>query len=422
MSLAKDKSKIIEKVKLLISIANSDIDVKAYEDIINQSDDPIDFLLGLIKSTIGENVLEGLVQLALTEILTQKKLDELSNKIYDNIGKNLSKESLLPSSVQSGMTMPVKSIDVTDSFRRAGVTGSTASKETNQFFKKMVDDVLKNTNQDFVLPGISPNQITVRYEESKSEITVKFPNLNQKELFDSLILAIGPLFSSTAVINEIINLLFHTDFTKQDAKVTTLIRSYIKNTSVEGGKIDLKNLLEIENATSIKGLTLDIGCFAENIEITQAQIDAVILNPTVKNFNSLLPQLAQDRTSNLQNAYHADIIKKIGEALLNMLLKQPGVIFILNIVEKISDLNFNFNTSIEELWERFKNFFLGLFDNIYEIFICVILDYLKKFLIKLVIVVTIKFLKEQLEKRKDVILSLSTGGLATRLKETKTLI
>jgi hypothetical protein len=286
----------------------------------------------------------------------------------------------------------------------------------------MVDDVLKNTNQDFVLPGISPNQITVRYDESKGEITVKFPNVSQKKLFDSLTLAVGPLFSSTAVINEIINLLFHTDFTKQDAKVTTLIRSYIKNTSVEGAKIDLKNLLEIENATSIKGLSLDVSCFAENIEITQTQIDAVILNPTVKNFNSLLPQLAQDRTSNLQNAYHADIIKKIGEALLNMLLKQPGVIFILNIVEKISDLNFNFNTSIEELWERFKNFFLGLFDNIYEIFICVILDYLKKFLIKLVIVVTIKFLKEQLEKRKDVILSLSTGGLASRLKETKNLI
>ena len=192
MSLAKDKSKIIEKVKLLISIANSDIDVRAYEDIINQSDDPIDFLLGLIKSTIGENVIEGLVQLALTKILTQKKLNELSDKIYDNIGKNLSKESLLPSSVQSGMTMPVKSIDLADSFRRVGITGSTASKETNQFFKKMVDDVLKNTNQDFVLPGISPNQITVRYEESKSEITVKFPNLNQKQLFDTLILAIGP--------------------------------------------------------------------------------------------------------------------------------------------------------------------------------------------------------------------------------------
>ena len=74
MSLSKDKSKIIEKVKLLISIANSDIDVRAYEDIINQSDDPIDFLLGLIKSTIGENVIEGLVQLALTKILTQKKV------------------------------------------------------------------------------------------------------------------------------------------------------------------------------------------------------------------------------------------------------------------------------------------------------------------------------------------------------------
>ena len=46
------KSKIIEKVKLLISIANSDIDIMSYEELINQSDDPIDFIITILKINV----------------------------------------------------------------------------------------------------------------------------------------------------------------------------------------------------------------------------------------------------------------------------------------------------------------------------------------------------------------------------------
>jgi hypothetical protein len=425
MSLSKDKSKIIEKVKLLVSIANSDIDVRAYEDLLNTSDDPIDFVINILKSAIGENVVEGLTQLALTKILSQKKLDEFSDQIYSEIGKSLSEESFLPESIKiSGITMPIKSIDVSDSFRRVGITGSTASKNTNQFFKEMSDKILRNANQTFTLPGLpAGTDITMNYDETKNEINVKFPDINLRKLYDSLTIAIGPLFSASVVVNEIINLLFHTDFTKKDAKIATLVTSYIKNDSVEGFKLDLKSLLEIENATSVKGLSIDVGCFSETIEITQTQIDSVISDPTVQKFNSLVPEFAQSTsTSNAQNAYQVNIVKKIIEAIINMIIKQPAVVFILNIVKKISDLNFNFKVEIEDLWETFKNLLLRLFDKIYEIFLCVLLDYLKKFLIKLVIVVTIKFLKEQLEKRKDVLLSLTTGGLAGKLAEAKLLV
>jgi hypothetical protein len=425
MSLSKSKSKIIEKLKLLISIANSDIDVKSYEELINQSDDPIDFVINILKSTVGENVVEGLVQIALSKIITQKKLDEFSDQIYDEMGKNLSETSFLPDSIKNnGLTMPIKSFDVSDSFRRVNTVASTALQNTNPFFQQMVNNVLVapninvNLNSSINIPGVG--SITAKYNEANSEIKVFFPNVSQKSLFELLRGTVGPLFSANVVVNEIINLLFHTDFNKQDAKIATLVRSYVKNDSVEGFKLDLKSLLEIENATSIKGLTVDVGCFSENIEVTQSQINAVIANPTVQTFNALVPEFGQqtDPKSNAQNAYQVDIIKKIIEAIINMIIKQPGVIFIMNIIKKISDLNFNFEISIEGIWEIFKNLLLRIFDNIYEIFFCVILEYLKNFIIKLVIVVTIKFLKEQLEKRKDVLLSLSTGGLSNRLKET----
>jgi hypothetical protein len=292
------------------------------------------------------------------------------------------------------------------------------------FFKEMSDNILRNANQTFNLPGLpAGNQITVRFDETKNEINVRFPDINLKQLYDALTISIGPLFSERVIINEIINLLFHTDFTKKDAKVATLVTSYIKNDSVEGFKLDLKSLLEIENATSVKGLSIDVGCFSEIIEITQTQIDSVLLEPTVQKFNSLVPEFAQSTSiSNSQNAYQVNIIKKIIEAIINMIIKQPAVIFILNIVKKISDLNFDFKTEIEDLWETFKNLLLRIFDKVYEIFLCVLLDYLKTFLIKLVIVVTIKFLKEQLEKRKDVLLSLTSGGLAGKLAEAKLLV
>jgi len=379
MSLSKSKGKIIENVKLLISIANSDIDVKSYEELINQSDDPIDFVIGILKNTVGENVVEGLVQLALSKILTQKKLDEFSNQIYDEMGKNLSETAFLPDSIKNnGMTIPIKSIDISDSFRRVNITGSTASQNTNLFFQQMVNNVLVapntnvNLNSSFNIPGVG--SITAKYNESTSDIKVFFPNVSQKSLFQILRGTVGPLFSANVVVNEIINLLFHTDFNKQDAKIAALVRSYVKNDSVEGFKLDLKSLLEIENATSVKGLTVDVGCFSENITITQTQISSVIANPTVQNFNALIPQFGQqtDPKSNLQNSYQVDIIKKIIEAIINMIIKQPGVIFIMNIIKKISDLNFNFEISIEKIWEIFKNLLLRIFDNIYEIFFCVI--------------------------------------------------
>ena len=78
MSLSKKKSNIINKLKLYTSIANStNIDENSLNDLIPNTDDPIDFLLDIVKTTIGENSLEMLVQSALYKIITQKKLNEL---------------------------------------------------------------------------------------------------------------------------------------------------------------------------------------------------------------------------------------------------------------------------------------------------------------------------------------------------------
>ena len=145
MALSKKKSNIINKLKLYASIANSDINNNSFDDLIPNTNDPIDFLLDLIKVTIGENVLETVTQNALGQVIKQKKLNELSDKIYDSIGKNLPEKSQLPNQIQTnGINIPIKSFDVTDSFRKVNITGSTASKNTNAFFKDMTERVLNN--------------------------------------------------------------------------------------------------------------------------------------------------------------------------------------------------------------------------------------------------------------------------------------
>jgi hypothetical protein len=417
MALSKKKSNIINKLKLYASIANSDIDTKSFDDLISNTDDPIDFLFDLIKVTIGENILETVAQNALGQIIKQKKLDELSNKIYDSIGKNLSEKSLLPTQLQtSGITIPIKTFDTTDSFRKVGVTGSTASKNTNKFFKEMVNSVLPVPGTPVDLVGFNGLKITLLYDETKNNVNIKFPIVNQVVIFDMLKGIIGPLFSADVVINEIINILFHTDFSKEDAQLLTLVRSYTKYENKEIFKLDLKKLLDLELDTEKKGLNVDTSCFKENIEITQLQIDAVIQAPSIQSFNTLVPELNTDTTNNFKNDYHKGILKAIIEALIMIILKQPGILFFINLIKKILDTNFNFKISIPEILENLKKIFENIFDDIYKDLFCIIFNYIKKYVIKLVVVVTIKFLKEQLEKKGKILESLSGGEVTKRLK------
>jgi hypothetical protein len=421
MSLSKKKSNIINKLKLYSSIANSNIDINTFDDLIPNTDDPIDFLLDLIKTTIGENVLETVTQNALSKIITQKKLTELSDKIYETAGKNLSEKSFLPNQIKNnGVTMPIKSFDTTDSFRKVNITGSTASKNTNQFFKEMTSNVLLNANQEFSLPGVSSSQqITIKYNEQTNDVTAKFPDVNQKELLEILKNSIGVLFSADVIINEIINILFHTDFSKEDAQLLTLIRSYTKYETKEVFKLDLKKLLDLEIDTETKGINVDTSCFKENIEITQQQINAVIQNPSIKSFNALVPELNTDTTSNFKNDYHKNILKAIIEALIMMILKQPGVLFFINLFKKILDINFDFSLSISipDIIQNFKKILEDIFDEIYKDLFCIIFNYIKKYVIKLVVIVSIQFLREQLEKRGKILESLSGGEVIKRLKK-----
>jgi len=414
MSLSSNKSEIIQKIKLYVSVANTAIKEGTYDDLIeNNSDDPLDFLLDIIKSVVGENILESLVESALSKIIKQEKLNQFSDSIYDSIGGNLSETSLLPQSIlNNGITIPIKNFDITDSFRKVNVVGSMASKNTNPFFQKMVNSVLTQPNVDVPLAGVGgANLVYTKYDEAKGEIKVTFQNVTQKSLFDLLKSSIGPLFSAQVIINEIMNLLFHNDFSRNDRQILTLIRSYTKYENKEVFKLDFKKLLDLELDTQIKGINIDTNCFRENIEITQQQIDAVITNPTVQSFNALVPELNTDITTNVKNDYHKGILKSIIEALLMIILKQPGVIFIMSLFNKILNVNTDLNrpVSTPELFERFKPIIESVFDKVYEDFFCIVFNFIKKYLIKLVTVVAIIFLKEQLQKRIQILLSLVGG-------------
>lgn len=418
MGLSKKQSNIINTLKLYSSISNSNIIDNSFNDLIPNTNDPIDFIIDIIKVTAGENTLETVTQNVLSRILKQKQLDLLSDKIYESLAKNLPEKTTLPNQIkQDGIKMPIKSFDATDSFRKVGITGSTASKNTNKFFDSMTKNVLPTPNVDVTLLGLPNTQgITVKYNDQSNDATFKFPDIEQSAIVDLLKETIGPLFSADVVINEIMNILFRMDTSKEDAQLLTLVRSYTKYENKEVFKLDLKKLLDVELDSELKGLKVDTSCFIENIQITQQQIDAVIQAPTIESFNALVPN--EITIGNFKNDYHKNIIKSIIEALLNMIIKQPGVLFFINIFKKISDVNFDFSTSISipDIIENFKKVLENVFDEIYKDVFCIIFNFIKKYIIKLVVQVTIQFLREQLEKRGKILESLSGIEVLNRLK------
>jgi len=422
MSLSKKKSNIINKLKLYISIANnSNIDANSLSDLIPNTNDPIDFLLDIIKSTIGENALEMVVQSALSKIIKQKKLNELSDKVYDSIRKTIP-ESISSSTVN--YNIPIKTIDPTNQFKKpellqtvSAQTGAVAN-QTNQFFKDIKNNVLSNVNVEvpFILFGTT-KEIKLKYQEQTDEINLNIPSISALELYDGLKGLIGSMFSAGVVINEILNILFHTNFSKEDAQVLTIVRSYTKYETKEVFKLDLKKLLDLELDTEVNGINIDTSCFRENIEITQSQIDNLILNPTISNFNALVPEFNTSSSSNGKNDYHKNILKTIIEAIISIIIKQPVVLFFITIINKLIDFNYDLNIlDIATLIERLKALFESMFDTIYEDLFCVIFNYIKKFVIKLVIVITIELIREQLEKRAKILESLSPVKIKENLK------
>jgi hypothetical protein len=417
MGLSRDKSEVIKKIKLYISLANSEIDNVSFDNLIANTNDPIDFLFDLVKSTIGENIMESLVQNALSSILKQETLDKFSDSIYNSISENLSENTSLPQSIiNDGIILPIKSFDVGDNFRKVNIQGSSASKmTTNPFFQKMVNNVLSTPNVNVNISNSIASPIIMNYNEANSNIKVELPNLNQKEIFNTLKDVIGPLFSSQVVVAEIMNILFHTNFSKDDAQLLTLVRSYTKYENKDVFKLDLKKLLDLELETEAKGLNVDTNCFKENIEITIQQIEAIISNPTVESFNTLIPEFnTNTSTTNFKNDYHKSIVKTIIEALLMIVIKQPGVMFIINIFNKLMNINDDFLISIGEIFNKIKVLIEKIFDNVYEIFFCTIFNFIKNYIIKLVITIVIILLKEQLQKRSEILLSLSGVGSVAR--------
>jgi hypothetical protein len=415
MSIASSKSEIISKIKIYYSLANSvDTDSQNFDSLLSTTNSPVDFLFDIVKASVGENGLEVLTQVVLSKILSQNKLNDLSDKLYDLIGNSLPEKGVLPPDIkQNGMKIPVKSIDPTDSFRNSNLSGGT--KNTNAFFEFIKTQVLPKANSDvtFSLVGI-PYNISMNYNDATNEIRLGLPDIKLLELFEGMRGMIGPMFNSSIVVSEIIKILFHTNFKKEDAQVLTLIRSYTNYESDDIFKLDLKKLLDIENDSTIEGYNIDISCYRENITITQQQINDVITQPTVKKFTDLVPELnvstTQETLTNAKNDFFKKLINALGEALLSIILKQPVILFIINTFEKLQNLNFNFESNINDIMQKLKPLLEKIFDMIYEEFFCVIFNWVKKNILRIVVSVAIKLLREQLERRTKVLLSLTGVG------------
>jgi hypothetical protein len=415
MSIASSKSEIISKIKIYYSLANSvDVDNQNFDSLLSSTNSPVDFLFDIVKASVGENGLEVLTQVVLSKIISQNKLNDLSDKLYDLIGNSLPEKGILPPDIkQNGIKIPVKSIDPTDSFRNSNLSGGT--KNTNAFFESIKTQVLSYANSDvtFSLVGI-PYNISMNYNDVTNEIRVGLPDINLLELFEGMRGTIGPMFNSSIVVSEIIKILFHTNFKKEDAQVLTLIRSYTNYESDDIFKLDLKKLLDIENDSTIEGYNIDISCYRENITITEQQINDVIAQPTVQKFTELVPELnvstSQETLTNAKNDFFKKLINALGEALLSIILKQPVILFLINIFEKLQNINFNFDVNINDIMQKLKALLEKIFDMIYEEFFCVIFNWVKKNILRIVVSVAIKLLREQLERRAKVLLSLTGVG------------
>jgi hypothetical protein len=429
----------VANIKVRTYIQYGDIITEASCDII-ESKDGIAYTIFTTRGSIGNDYIRRHdEQIDYPNGDTTKPKKHITKRLeetYNGVAKTLSVNSNPPGPFVITFNLNGNSISYKQSFFVASeysntqaiinqATGQAAAQlnnQVNQFSKTLKNQVLKQANQSIPINlGTTNKQITLKYNETQNVIQTTIPSLGVLELFTGLRLIIGPMFSSNVIINEILNILFHTDFTQEDAQVLTIVRSYTNYETKDAFKMDLKKLLDLELDSSSGGYNIDVSCFRENITITKGQIDKIITNPTVENLKTLVPEFGTDisttQNNNAKQDFFKKIIEAIGEAILSMIIKQPVIMFFISLYHKIIDFAFDLKTiNIAELIDKFKAFLQNLFDNLYEEVICVFFNWLKKYLLKLVVAVTIILLKEQLEKRRDILLSL-TGPISQNLKK-----
>jgi hypothetical protein len=438
MSLINDKKSIFTEIGAFNSIGNSVqlSDASSSISSINNGKDIGGFLLDILVTLVGSEVLKKVTGELLGDFITDTKPElknELSSQLVDYNG-----EDTLPTEfVNNGYTIPAKDIDVygklkTDPASDLGTQIYSENNSTNTFDRKAYEAIVTPNTE------VTYDNITILYNDASDEFTFKPVNssLNISDFINQFVSNMY-LFDRTTFITEVLNIIFGSKSASQnksekqildEIKINKTLQNFIDEK--EDLTISDNDLSELQNeARQIKqGFTeVSIGC-CDILKGSMSVSQMTDLNSRFRNANNaddagniisngVIDSFQGDNTNESvenQQTINDGIIKRIINAIIMILstviTTTPEARFILIVVKAFKNNNVIESGDPSNDLISFKLLINCLIKKVKILIFAFIFGLVKEELIKLIIPISKRILREKINQYVGILRSLIGFG------------
>lgn len=430
MSIIKEKKDLITKVGVITSILNSNELDNNNPNLssINTSKNISNFLLDIITTVNGSESIKNLLGELITNFLSDIEIDmklELKKQFT-----NYNSSNTLPNNFINGYNVDVSSIDIKNKLKidPSSSKGSLLYSDTNTFDSRLYDSIVADGND------IDFGNLKINYDNSTDQF--KFKPINSATTindFFSSIIDSGDFINENEVSVKIINSIFGTidnsetksyEQVLKELKIEKKLQKIVDNQDSLDIKPSEFTQLEITTDNIVNGVYYsDLGCGSINNKINIDQISTLINNISgstdplkVSNEYVNILETSISNTDNYnenKDAIEDNFFRLIINSLIIEIIKSftlsPIIRTLLFINGSIINNDTQTQTDVSDDLENKRVLFDCISKQAKELIFQFIFEYVKKELIKLVIPVTKKILKEKNTQYINIIKSLTSN-------------
>ena len=431
MSVQTDKKNVIETIGVLKTLtalpttSNSLNQLDSFSN--NKSKDPFTFLIELLISIVGVEILLTVISKLLSSTL--KSFEKgIKKNLKSNLKGDLPESAKQNSSLSNGFEVPLSKIDIFGNLKVS--TQSLYSKSVygnNNSFERFLKRVVSTPGQEFGYPVNNPN---LYYTFNKLTNNVKIRtngSLIYSKLVDSVVDSLI-LFSTPLIVAKVYDMMFGTVSSglkksgveiANEAKIFGIIDKMSENQVDDNFfKFNINDLTKTELTSEDKKngfMSVDLGCDSMNIEydldtinnvtnlfgsstLSESQVASVISGSAnaMKGANATL---SNDEKASVKNNFFREFLNNLKKSLLysTVLSPQIRVLFIINDVFRNGG-NIDDSNNISDDLKNKKSIIKCVIDSLNKQINQMLFELLKKEILGIAAGIATLYIKESAEK------------------------
>ena len=406
-----DNVSLVNQIKVFTSLNKNSEEIPLNVDSFLNSTDSLLFLLDIISSILGTAFLKSILSAFLNDLLLN-----LGNEIKTFLKSNNTSQISSSNSGNFSLSIPMSLLDFNDLFKidPNSIEGSQIFK-SGSFNSSFYNDVLNGNNSSTAFGGGTQ----LAYNQSTNNVSVGSNNMqgsnesNLNSMLDNI-----NIIDPTLVTNLIIDSLFHTVSRKKSTtgiKNDLQIENVINNILQENQNpfdIQIENLAQYEvEAKKIKAgvMTLDLGCDDENLILDKNFLTQNFNNPILQldsALNSVLDNNQQTRNSAIDDKFYKSASSNLLMNIIKTVLLSPQMIIYLLIRALLLNGNTQIPLNIIDFLAQQYGLIRLIICYIKNKFVAYVFNMFRRELLRIILPVLKKIVKEKLLTYKNILVSL----------------